>query len=104
MKEHWHPIPLPPLTRTQRRIKRAIEAGGIVIWCTSVEDDDGYDPDAHYLLLHADPSDPIGIGYTERVQQRSLLPLVWRGLLDDDWCTPTREEVALWPPWPGATT
>lgn len=94
MNDVWHPTPLPPLTRVQRSVKRAIEAGGIVVYCTSVEDDE-YDPDAHYLLLHLDPSDPIGISHTQRVQVRTLRPLRWRGLLTEDFETPYREGAAV---------
>lgn len=72
------------LTPAQRRVKRAIEHGGVVRFIADGDDD----PKAYYLLLHADPTDPIGISFAERVQTRTLLPLRWRGLLNEDWETP----------------
>lgn len=87
MSAPYRPRPLPPLTRAQRRLKRAILAGAIVR-LIAAEDDDGNLADESYLVLYADPSDPIGVSYTESVQTRTLLPLRWRGLLDEDWETP----------------
>lgn len=88
---NWRPERLPPLTRAQRRIKRSILAGGIVRFIS--RDDD--DPHAHWIILHPDPNDPIGISYTERLRMSTLRALAWRDLVEEvNWETPLPPEAS----------
>ena len=85
------------LTRKQRQVRDAIQAGGQVICCAWEDDYD--DPRCYYVLLTRDETDPIGLGYVERVQYRTLWPLwVHLGLLNDQCETPNKEEVRPLPP------